>query len=107
MAPSEVIRIIRDAGGIPVLAHPIYMERDALIDQYVREGLVGLEVYHSGHTPEVIQRYHAIAGRLKLLETGGSDFHGTPKEGLPIGAVKIPCALVEALKQWKQMHVVS
>ena len=101
MAPSEVIRIIREAGGLSVLAHPVYMERDLLIDQLVREGLVGLEVYHSGHPPEVVRRYEAIADRLKLLKTGGSDFHGTPKEGLPVGAVKIPYVFVEVLKAWK------
>lgn len=101
LPPSHIIRVIREAGGVPVLAHPIYLKRDPLIDQFVREGLVGLEVYHSGHTPEVIQRYEQIADRLKLLKTGGSDYHGDSKEGLPVGAVKVPYALVERLKQWK------
>ncbi len=101
MAPGEVIRIIRAAGGIPVLAHPIYLDRDALIDQFVGEGLLGLEVYHSGHTPEHVKRYERIADRLALLKTGGSDYHGTNKEGVPVGVVRIPLPLVDALKQWK------
>lgn len=100
--PIEVIQLIRAAGGIPVLAHPIYVEDDALIDEFVRDGLVGLEVYHSGHTPEKVTHYERIADRLSLLKTGGSDYHGTPKEGAPIGAVTVPYALVEALKAWKQ-----
>ncbi len=101
LSPAHVMRVIRDAGGIPVLAHPVYLKRDALIEQFVADGLVGVEVYHSGHPPELVRHYEQLADRLKLLKTGGSDFHGDAKEGLPIGAVKIPVALVEALKAWK------
>jgi predicted metal-dependent phosphoesterase TrpH len=99
-----IIRIIRDAGGIPVLAHPVYLNRDSLIEQFAREGLVGLEVYHSGHTPDVVRRFEALADRLGLLKTGGSDFHGDAKEGLPVGAMKVPYGLVDGLKQWKLAH---
>jgi hypothetical protein len=101
LPPSDVIRVIREAGGVPVLAHPIYVENDALIDRFAGEGLAGLEVYHSGHTPEAVRRYEQIAQRLGLLRTGGSDYHGDAKEGLPVGAVKVPYGLVEALKAWK------
>lgn len=104
LPPSEVISVIRGAGGVPVLAHPIYLKRDALIEQFVRDGLVGLEVYHSGHTGEMIQRYEQVASRLRLLKTGGSDYHGTTKEGLPIGAVKVPYRLVDELRQWNASH---
>ena len=101
LLPAQVIRVIRESGGIPVLAHPIYLDRDPLIEAFMRDGLAGLEVYHSGHNPETVRRYEEIADRLSLLKTGGSDYHGTSKEGLPVGAVKIPYVLVEALKQWK------
>ena len=101
LSPSRVIRVIREAGGIPVLAHPIYLKRDALIETFVHEGLAGLEVYHSGHNPEQVRQYEVIADRWHLLKTGGSDYHGDSKEGLPVGAIKVPYALVEALKQWK------
>lgn len=99
--PAEVIRVIRDAGGIPVLAHPVYLEDDPFIEQLVKEGIVGLEVFHSKHTPNQVRKYNKIADRLKLLKTGGSDYHGTPKEGVPVGGRTIPYSLVEALKQWK------
>jgi predicted metal-dependent phosphoesterase TrpH len=100
LPPSVVIRLILDAGGVPVLAHPVYLKRDPLIETFAREGLAGLEVYHSGHTPEQVRHYEGIAGRLKLLKTGGSDYHGDSKEGLPVGAVTIPYELVESLRQW-------
>lgn len=85
---------------MPVLAHPIFLENDALIEQFVADGLVGLEVYHSSHNQEQILHYERLADRLKLLKTGGSDYHGIPKEGLPVGAVKVPYELVEKLKAW-------
>lgn len=104
LGPKIAIRAIRDAGGIPVLAHPIYLKDDAFIEQLVRDGLVGLEVYHSGHPPEAVQRYEQLANRLGLLKTGGSDYHGASKEGAPIGSTAVPYTLVEALKQWKRDH---
>ena len=103
-APKTVIQLIRQAGGIPVLAHPIYLKDDALIEQFVRDGLVGIEVYHSGHQPDAVRRYEQLADRLGLLRTGGTDYHGAAKEGAPIGSIVIPYALVEALKEWKQTH---
>ncbi len=102
IVPADIIRLLRDAGGIPVLAHPIFLKRDELIEQFAQAGLVGLEVYHSSHTPEQVRRYEALADRLQLLKTGGSDFHGDAKEGLPVGASTVPLALVEALKAWKR-----
>lgn len=99
--PSLVIRLILEAGGVPVLAHPIYLKSDPMIDEMAAQGLAGLEVYHSSHNPETVRRYEAIADRLQLVKTGGSDYHGQAKEGQPIGAVKAPYALVEALRAWQ------
>jgi predicted metal-dependent phosphoesterase TrpH len=102
--PEDAIRIIREAGGVPVLAHPVYLKDDNLIDGMVREGLAGLEVYHSSHPPDVVARYEQLADRFGLLRTGGSDFHGAAKEGAPVGSVDVPYACVERLKAWKQAH---
>jgi len=99
--PSGIIRLILDAGGVPVLAHPVFLKNDPLIDRFARDGLAGLEVYHSSHTPEAVERYEGIARRLHLLMTGGSDYHGDSKEGVSIGAMKVPYGLVEELKRWQ------
>ena len=99
--PRVVIELIRRAGGIPVLAHPVYLKDDSLIDRFHAEGLVGLEVYHSSHDAAAIRRYERIAKRLGLLPTGGSDYHGGAKEGVPVGATAVPYAFVEELKRWK------
>lgn len=104
VAPKDVIRIIRASGGVPVLAHPIYLKNDALIEQFVGDGLAGLEVFHSGHGPSEINRYGELAKRLGLLTTGGSDYHGRAKEGVAVGMVKVPYELVEGLRAWKTAH---
>ncbi len=104
LSAVEAIHAIREAGGIPVLAHPIYLKDDAILDHLTREGLVGVEAYHSSHNPEVVARYEKIAKRLGLLKTGGTDYHGSAKEGVPIGQATVPYELVDALKAWKQTH---
>ena len=101
LLPARVISVIRDAGGVPVLAHPIYLKRDDLIERFVSEGLAGLEVYHSSHTPDQVRHYAQMADRLHLLRTGGSDFHGeASKEGVAVGMVKAPYRLLEEMRQW-------
>lgn len=73
---ADVSRMIREAGGITSLAHPILLRDDACIAALAEEGLSALEVYHSEHDPADVARYLALAGRLGLAVTGGSDFHG-------------------------------
>src|SRR5581483_10917180 len=69
---EEAIEIVRSAGGVPVVAHPIRLglprvqERELLM-RYRRAGLLGLEIYHSEHTPEVQAYYHQLAADLDLL----------------------------------------
>ncbi len=72
----EAIQLINNAGGIPVLAHPGRMGNDSLISELVEAGLKGLEVYYPTHTPEQTAKYQKIARDMKLLITGGSDYHG-------------------------------
>jgi predicted metal-dependent phosphoesterase TrpH len=103
--PADIIRLIRGAGGVPVLAHPIFLKNDALIETFMSQGLAGVEAFHSSHNPEQVRHYEQLADRLGLLKTGGSDFHGDSKEGVAVGAVKVPYALVEALRRWKTASV--
>ena len=83
----------------------MYLKSEALIEQMVKDGLAGLEVYHSSHQAEAIRRYEQLADRLGLLRTGGTDYHGAAKEGVPIGSVTVPYRLVESLKRWKQASI--
>ena len=78
---EECLRLIKNAGGIPVLAHPKTLkcndnELEEIIKELKEHGLVGIEAYHSIHTPEEIEKYIEFANQYNLLISGGSDYHG-------------------------------
>ena len=98
-SPAEAIKLIRDAGGVAVLAHPFILHNDALIAEFVHCGLQGLEVYYPEHSQSLVNFYLDLAKKLNLLVTGGSDFHGSAKPDIALGAIKIPLELVEQLRQ--------
>lgn len=78
---DESIKLIKDAGGIAILAHPITLKRkkeelDELVGQLVDYGLDGIEVYHSEHSERNCEEYLNLADKYNLLISGGSDYHG-------------------------------
>ncbi len=77
MGPREAIAAVRDAGGVPVLAHfseaPSQMP---LLRELIEMGLAGLEVYYISFPPETVTMVAAVAKTLGLVATGGSDYHG-------------------------------
>lgn len=101
-SPLEAIRLIKDMGGIPVLAHPYILNRDELIPQFIEYGLMGLEVYYPEHTQAMVNFYLGLAKKLGLLVTGGSDCHGLAKPEVKIGSIKLPYEMVETLKAAKE-----
>jgi predicted metal-dependent phosphoesterase TrpH len=90
----EGVRKIREGGGMPSLAHPVRLpERDrASLEKLLRvltdNGLQGLEVYHSEHSPEDTALYKELAAQFNLIETGGTDFHGDNKPSIHLGTGK-------------------
>jgi len=85
-APSAVgmVRAVRAAGGVPVLAHPHAAARgriipDSVIEEMAEAGLGGLEVDHRDHTDVDRRRLREMAAALDLLVTGSSDYHGSGK----------------------------
>ncbi len=89
--PKRGIELIRQAGGLPVLAHPVQLrtENDAQLERIIKDladlGLAGIEVIHSDHDAGLVDKYSALADRFGLLKTGGSDFHGTNKKDVRLG----------------------
>jgi len=80
----EMLRVVADAGGVTVLAHPWGRHSpDSMPESAIVElaglGLAGLEVDHQDHPPEARERLREIARRLDLVVTGSSDHHGTGK----------------------------
>jgi len=101
ISPPAAIKLITEAEGIPVVAHPYSLPDESLIEEYVAAGLRGIEVFYPEHPPSAVERYKSIAAKFNLLITGGSDFHGEAKE-TNLGSVKVPYNLVEELKRVKK-----
>jgi predicted metal-dependent phosphoesterase TrpH len=94
--PAEAIRLLHDAGGVAVAAHPGAGET---LDQLVAVGLDGVEVMHTLHRASVVQALGDYADAHGLVKTGGSDFHGPRGSGLVVGSVSIPDEWVAALRE--------
>ncbi|WP_214407417.1 PHP domain-containing protein [Pseudonocardia lacus] len=78
------IAMIRDAGGVPVFAHPLARRRGRVVELSVLEelaavGLGGVEVDHPDHSPQDRELLRALAAEHGLITTGSSDYHGTNK----------------------------
>lgn len=99
VSPFEVIDLILNVNGIPVLAHPFLSRRDDLIPRMIDAGLMGIEVYHSSHDTATTKHYIEIAHRYGLLITGGSDCHGEAKGELLMGKVCVPDSILWELKK--------
>jgi 3',5'-nucleoside bisphosphate phosphatase len=87
---TRMLTIVREAGGVPVIAHPWgRTDNSALLEEGLAPlkelGLAGLEVDHQDHSPEQRAELRAIAGNLDLLVTGSSDFHGAGKSDHELG----------------------
>jgi 3',5'-nucleoside bisphosphate phosphatase len=80
-SPAAVVRLIHEAGGVASFAHPGVTRRDDLLEPLAAAGLDAIEVFHSEHDRESEARYLALATRLGLAVTGGSDYHGDIEGG--------------------------
>jgi 3',5'-nucleoside bisphosphate phosphatase len=77
LGPTEAIRAIRAAGGLPSLAHfSQAADRIFLLQELADEGLGGLEVYYRTFDATTVESVGETARRLRLVATGGSDYHG-------------------------------
>lgn len=108
LAPAECIALIRGAGGVPVLAHPdqAQLGRAALRDLVGRladQGLAGIEVYCPTYDSAMTRLYREIALEYGLVESGGTDFHGSVKPriklGRGFGSLHVPDSLLEPIAE--------
>lgn len=109
---EEAIRVVREGGGVPVLAHPIRLslarDVEAVVVRHLADvGLAGLEIYHSEHPPHLQAHYRQLAEEVSLLPTGGSDFHGTVKPNIELGTgmnanVRVPREFLDRMREFVQ-----
>jgi 3',5'-nucleoside bisphosphate phosphatase len=87
---EEAIAAIRKAGGLSVIAHPIwYRDPEKVVALGVAAGLDGLEVIHSDQDGQKENAFGQLAERQGLLKSAGSDYHGPPEGRKRIGACRL------------------
>ena len=110
ITPQDGISMILEAGGVPILAHPmLYRMSDARLEELValltEHGLMGIEAVYTTNTPAEERQTRKLAEKYHLLISGGSDFHGSnkPKTDLAVGHGKlfVPEDLLENIKKAK------
>ncbi|GAA1495644.1 PHP domain-containing protein [Paeniglutamicibacter kerguelensis] len=87
MDPVTAVRLVREAGGVPVFAHPVASARGRIVGEetykeMIEAGLLGLEIEHRDNPEEGRKYLRALAERHNLIVTGSSDYHGTGKTNL-------------------------
>jgi len=89
---QKAVQTIREAGGLPVLAHPGLLtfnkshHLENFLDTLIAYGLEGMEVYYTDHDASMTSFFTKLANRKNLLITGGSDFHGVFNKGVALGS---------------------
>ena len=101
MTPTDGVKLLASVGGVPVLAHPTYLnDMEATIVHLKAAGLVGLEVFYAQYSPETVQELAVLAAKYDLIPCGGSDYHGLGNTGEPLpGTMGPPPETVERLEE--------
>jgi 3',5'-nucleoside bisphosphate phosphatase len=110
---EDAIQKVIHSNGLASLAHParIPISHPSMLKNLIRHlagtGMQALEVYHSAHQPEDITMLLEIAGHLKLLPTGGSDYHGSNKPDIHLGTgqrnICVPDTVLAKMEGWFEM----
>ena len=107
LLPAEAIALAHASGAVTVLAHPTSLGYEGpALEQFVAglaaDGLDGMECEYGRYTPELRAALRAMADRLDLAVTGGSDYHGRYKPDLALGSglgdLAVPDSLLDALE---------
>ena len=92
---GEAVQMLREAGGLSVIAHPGADGSRSRLEAFKRLGFDGVEVRHPSHTVEDIARLGTLADYLGLVPSGGSDWHGAVEGPRTIGNMRVPYAWLE------------
>lgn len=91
LTPAGGVKMIIEAGGLPVLSHPFTLElppkalENLVKEELVPAGLQGIEVYYPQHNAARTKQYLNLAHKFNLVATGGTDFHGKAMPDIKIG----------------------
>ena len=104
------IESLKKAKALLLIAHPKEIENEShiafetIIEDLIGLGIDGIETYHSIHTDEDVKRFHALALKYDLLESGGSDYHGKERKGRILGHVTQSGAKVKSLSLVEELR---
>jgi predicted metal-dependent phosphoesterase TrpH len=103
LEPARAVKLVRDANGVPVLAHPglgrgAKPVPDGLIRSMANAGLGGIEATHIDHTPEQVEAYKGLASELGLVATSGSDCHGALYDPIRMGTCRAGMEVVTHMR---------
>ena len=109
--PIEAVIMIKEANGLPVLAHPLTIKQpEEMIIELKAVGLVGIEVHYDSYTKDERNMLAQLARKYNLISTGGSDYHGLDDNAeTMLGDAKVPKESIEqliALAQDKKLKLV-
>jgi 3',5'-nucleoside bisphosphate phosphatase len=105
---EEAVSVINDAGGIPVIAHPVSLNIQLFdkfeykLDEFIEKGILGIEAYSSMHSMDDVSGFLKIADKKHILISGGSDFHGDKgkKIGVYTDGKFIPDHILDDIKKY-------
>ncbi|MBI2858031.1 MAG: PHP domain-containing protein [Chloroflexi bacterium] len=108
ITPQKAVKLIIDAGGFAVMAHPHSFSPgkiEELLSELVPAGLSGLEVYYGNNKPADVEWLVSIAGKHSLLTSGGSDYHGFGGEKeTGLGNADVPTGCIDKFLQRAAKH---
>jgi 3',5'-nucleoside bisphosphate phosphatase len=100
LTPAQAVALIHSAGGAASLAHPGLFrgELRGLLRHMLDAGLDAIETHHPAHTTDQTNGYAGLAFEHRLIQTGGSDFHGRAHtDEAPLGSISCPRGMLERL----------
>ncbi len=99
LSAVSAIKLISDAGGLVILAHPVNI-CDSIVTSLIKSGIDGIETIHPSHSHNHTHFYRGIVNSYFLFETGGSDYHGGYKnDDENLGKYVIPGKLVDTMRR--------
>lgn len=113
VTPAQAVHLVRQYGGIPVLAHPFqyHLSEEGLqelVNELKKAGLIGVEALYSTHNPMEESAIRRLARVNGLCISGGSDFHGINKPHIDLGVgrgnLKIPYEILKQMREMRDMR---
>lgn len=108
LTPEAAITLARNSGAVPIIAHPHTLgifraELDAELSRLAGLGLVGVEAFYPEYEPDTRLELVERARKAGLVPSGGSDYHGTYKQGMKIGSgygdLSVERSILEELRE--------